>query len=291
MIVRYRTSLEDNSRWQNLRFRDGDIVISTPAKTGTTWVQMICALLIFQSADLPAPLAALSPWLDTRLRPPGAVCDHLEAQRHRRFIKTHTPLDGIPFDHRVTYVVVGRDPRDVAVSLYHHRNNLKPSIFGAPSARRQSIPPSFPQSLLSWLNNDDAPQHNLVTLKGMVWHLADAWSRRHQPNVALVHYHDLRRDLPGQMRWLAGLLGIDVAETMWPILVNAATFERMRQRSALLAPDADILDDAGRFFRSGPSGGWRTWLTEQDLDRYDRRLAELADPELIGWLHAEVAPS
>ena len=52
------------------------------------------------------------------------VFSDLAAQGHRRFLKTHTPLDGLPTDPSVTYVCVGRDPRDVAISMHHHRDNL-----------------------------------------------------------------------------------------------------------------------------------------------------------------------
>jgi hypothetical protein len=98
---RYQSPDEDSARWLGFPFRDSDIVISTRSKTGTTWVQMICGLLIFQKPELPAPLAQLSPWLDHLIMPRDQVYAELAAQRHRRFIKTHTPLDGIPFDPRV----------------------------------------------------------------------------------------------------------------------------------------------------------------------------------------------
>ena len=52
--IRYRSDDEDSARWEEFRFRDGDIVISTRSKSGTTWMQMICALLVFQTPDLPA---------------------------------------------------------------------------------------------------------------------------------------------------------------------------------------------------------------------------------------------
>ena len=61
---RYQSHDEDSARWLGFRFRPGDIVISTRRRTGTTWMQMICALLIFQRPELPAPLWHLSPWLD-----------------------------------------------------------------------------------------------------------------------------------------------------------------------------------------------------------------------------------
>jgi aryl sulfotransferase len=60
--VRYLSGDEDSARWAGFPFRAGDIVISTRSKTGTTWVQMICALLIFQTPQLPAPLGRISPW-------------------------------------------------------------------------------------------------------------------------------------------------------------------------------------------------------------------------------------
>ena len=121
---RYRSPEEDSARWLGFPFRDGDIVISTRSKTGMTWVQMICALLVFQTPELPAPLGQLSPWLDHLIAPRDQVYARLAAQRHRRFIKTHTPLDGIPLDPRATYLVTARHPLDMAVSLYHQGGNI-----------------------------------------------------------------------------------------------------------------------------------------------------------------------
>ena len=110
---RYVNDEEDSARWTGFPFRDGDIVISTRSKTGTTWVQMICALLVFQTPELPEPVARLSPWLDQVTRPREEVYARLEAQQHRRLIKTHTPLDGIALDPRARYIVTGRHPLDM----------------------------------------------------------------------------------------------------------------------------------------------------------------------------------
>src|ERR1700722_1052014 len=124
-LLRYRTTIFDSDRWRSFEFRPGDIVISTPSKCGTTWIQMICALLIFQSPPITTPLSVVSPWLDMLSRARRDVLADLEGQRHRRFIKTHTPLDGLPIDRSVTYICVGRDPRDVALSMDNHMANLR----------------------------------------------------------------------------------------------------------------------------------------------------------------------
>ena len=138
--LRYRSDDEDSARWRSFPFREGDIVISTRSKSGTTWVQMICALLVFQTPQLPAPLAELSPWLDHEITPLDEVVRRLEAQPHRRFVKTHTPLDGVVIDGRATYIVVARDPRDMYISLYHqggeHRPRRRTSVARSAGARR-----------------------------------------------------------------------------------------------------------------------------------------------------------
>lgn len=122
-----------------------------------------------------------------------------------------------------------------------------------------------------------------------MWHLSDAWSRRDEPNVVLVHYDDLVSDLAGQMRRLAWLLGISVVEDTWPSLVEAATFRRMRERADRLAPDpAGVVRNRVKFFRQGRSGAGRELLTDQELTSYRDRTAELAPPDLLAWLHRDV---
>ncbi len=311
--VRYRSAETDSSRWYGFAFRDGDIVISTRSRTGTTWMQMICALLVFQTPDLPAPLAELSPWLDWLITPREQVWARLEAQRHRRIIKTHTPLDGIPIDQRATYIVIGRHPLDIAVSLYHQAGNLDhgrirqlagqsepgqsepgqsesgQSESGQPGSATAQQPPQLPlrEWLLEWIESDDDAREQLDSLPGVMCHLADAWARRREPNVLLVHYNDLSADLEGEMRRLAGLLAITVPEQAWPVLVQAATFEHMRARAARLVPDpAGVIRDQQAFFRRGTPGSGGELLTSAELARYHERAALLASPALLGWLHS-----
>ncbi|MFI6541288.1 sulfotransferase domain-containing protein [Nonomuraea sp. NPDC050547] len=302
-LARYLTPMEDSSRWEGFEFRPGDIVINSPAKCGTTWTQMICALLIFQTPRLPAPLSSLSPWIDMLVRPKQDVWDRLAAQRHRRFIKTHIPLDGIPTDPQVTYITVGRDPRDVAISLRSHGKNLKRDVIRrlinqathpGPGGSEAPVDAYDERDLLDersytlrWVDNDDSPFANLDSLRALIWTQSRAWVRREEANVILLHYADLSADLAGQMRRLAERLGIDVPESRWPELVEAATFRQMRDRATELAPDEQLgyIRDRERFFRSGKSGEWEQFLTAGDRAHYDRRMAELAEPGLLEWLH------
>ena len=232
--------------------------------------------------------------------------DQLAAQRHRRFIKTHTPLDGLPSKPDVCYLVVARHPLDMAVSLYHQGDNIDRErlrrLTGAPepSAPEPSAPePSAPEPsspaparpplhawLMRWIDRDSDPRTELDSLPGVLWHLTDAWRRRREPHVRLVHYDDLLADLAGQMRGIAAWLGIDVPARRWPALVEAATFAAMRRRAPLLVPDtAGVLKDHLSFFRQGRSGSGRDPLTAEEIGRYHRRAAALAPPDLLAWLH------
>jgi hypothetical protein len=101
-LVRHSNFIQDSGRWDDFKFRPDDIVISTPPKCGTSWAQMITALLIFQKPEIPAPLSTLSPWLDIRIKPKRQVFADLDKQTHRRFIKTHTPRWGLPIADGVT---------------------------------------------------------------------------------------------------------------------------------------------------------------------------------------------
>ncbi len=251
---------------------------------------MICGLLIFQSARLPAPLGQLSPWFDSRISSREQVYALLEAQRHRRFIKTHTPLDGLPLDPRVTFIVTARNPIDAAVSLYHHIANIDRArlreLTSEPLPVERPVPKPLRDWLLSWIAHDADPREILDSLPGVMWHLSDAWARRGLPNVVLIRYRDLSSDLEGQMRRLAGLLGISVAEAAWPGLVHAASFGQMRARAGEFVPAGGILKDDTAFFRRGRPGAAGEILTGEELAEYDARVARLAPPDLVAWLHA-----
>jgi aryl sulfotransferase len=297
---RYRSIIADSGRWDGFAFRPGDVVISTPPKCGTTWTQMLCALLIFDGPAFPAPLGEVSPWLDMCNRPLAEVMAALNAQTHRRFIKTHTPLDGLPLHPDVTYLVVGRDPRDVAISYEHHAANLDFDRFlelraaAVGNADLAELPPRRVPSedpverFRAFIVEET--QISPPTLGSVLHHLDTGWQRRRDPNVALFHYADLTADLAGEMLRLARVLGIPCSAERARELVPEASLARMRERAVDDAPLASpgtrgSWKDPRAFFRSGGFGEWRARLSAADLTAYDARVAALAGPDLAAWAH------
>lgn len=287
------------ARWADFPFRPGDIVICATPKSGTTWMQMICALLIFQSPELPAPLPDISPWLEPWLDygfTRDETFSRLAAQEHRRFIKTHVSLNDIPADPQVTYIVVGRHPLDAAVSQHHQDKVLLPQNASLPSGDPGHAHETPRQWLLDRIAEmGSSPGRRPSYFDGMLKHPAAAWVRRNEPNVVLVHYEDLSADLSGEMRRLAAHLDITVPGTKWPSLVKAATFKQMRAtadrsqplRDEIYGVSRDHADhaDHAAFFRRGTSGEGRALLTNEELARYYARAARLAPPDLLAWLH------
>ena len=301
-MIRYRSSVWDSERWQSFSARTGDIIISSPPKSGTTWMQVICALLIFQRTTFERSLDLLSPWLEMQTREISDVVADLDAQQHRRFIKSHTPLDGLRYDDTVNYICVGRDPRDVAISWAHHSDNIDlEALFTARDRAvgnedlaemyRDWVPaPSDPIARFwHWVDDSTTTHLTHVNLASTMHHLATFWEVRDRPNVVLVHYSDLLGDLEGEMRRIAQRLDIDIDEDILPSLVTAARFDSMRERADELAPDATqgILQNNRAFFREGRNGQWKELLDDSDRHRYTERVQQLAPADLIEWAHRE----
>jgi aryl sulfotransferase len=292
----FKNFVWNSERWEGFAFRDDDIVISTPPKCGTTWMQMQVALLLFRTPDLPAPLAVLSPWLEMNLRPLDEVRRDLDAQAHRRFIKTHTPLHGVPWDERVTYVHVARDPRDAALSWDDHVANLDKERFF--EARMAAVGLDDLEEL--GIDGPPAPAGDTRAERFWQWVEGDGgdpmmglhvqlcrsfWERRHEPNVHLFHYRDLQTDLAGEMTRLAAALGVDPPTDD---LVDAARFERMKARADHLVPNSDtkLWHSNQGFFEKARAGEWRTVVGEAAMPRYEAALRTLTDDDdLIRWLH------
>jgi aryl sulfotransferase len=279
---RYRGFIADSARWERFAFRPDDVIISTPSKCGTTWMQKIVGMLLLDRTDLGAPISSLSPWLDMLIRTDEDVFGLLEAQRHRRFIKTHTPLDGLPRLPSVTYLTVIRHPLDVAMSDLDHADNervdrlveLRAAVVGdePPAEGPSDDSPEEPGEFLRWfIDNDKEP-----TGSGP---------------YGLADYADLWADRDGEMRRVAAALDVEVAEDRWPSFVEAAGIESMRARAGDTAPEvaSGIWRSPERFFRVGGTRDWASHLDERDIAHFDERLRDLAGDATDWVLKGRVA--
>ena len=276
----------DSTRWNGFKFRDDDVIVATYAKTGTTWTQQIVGQLIFRGAE--GALFDVSPWLDFRPFPLSQVMETLEAQRHRRFVKTHLPLDALVFSPRAKYLYISRDGRDTLWSLYNHHAgftdqayamiNNTPGRVGPPLERPTG---DIVQYFHEWLDGGGLP------LGPTFWeHVQGWWNARHLPNVLLVHFNHLKADLPGEMRRIARFLDIEIDEANWPAMVEHCTFDYMKKTASAHSPVLDMVFQGGgnTFFNKGTNGRWRDVLTAADLQKYDDAVRANLTPECARWV-------
>jgi aryl sulfotransferase len=276
----------DSTIWNDLEFRDDDIVISTYAKSGTTWMQQIVAQLLF-GPDPDLSVADMSPWLDLRVPPKEVKLPQVEAQAHRRFLKTHLPLDALVFSPEAKYVYIGRDGRDVVWSMYNHHANANqlwydalndtPGRVGPPIERP---PADIRDYWRDWMDRDGHPfwpfWENIRT-----W-----WSARHLDNVLLVHFADLKRDMEGEMRRIARFLDVPVDEAGWPRIVEYCSFDWMKQHATNSVPLGGAFWDAGAqvFINKGTNGRWADTLTAAEVAEYEQRALRELGPACAAWL-------
>jgi aryl sulfotransferase len=294
----YQFHSMDSTRWQNYQPRPDDIVVSTSLKSGTTWMLEIVRQLIFLGQEVPertrVPIGQVSAWPDAPWSPVEKMLEKLEAQQHRRFMKTHLPLDGLPFFPEVQYIVVGRDARDVAMSMWNHYagmtegafdfHNGVPGRIGEPLPRPPQDIHAFWQDWISrgwfeWTSEGYPFQPNLH-------HSQSWWDYRHLPNIHFVHYNDLKADLSVELRRIADFLTIPLADEELPALMQAASLDTMREREARLNQSwsSTFTEGAKTFFFKGTNGRWRDLLSAEEVQMYEEKAAQVLTPDCRAWL-------
>ncbi|KAH0364826.1 P-loop containing nucleoside triphosphate hydrolase protein, partial [Aureobasidium melanogenum] len=179
-------------------------------------MQQIVSQLIFDGSE-DAPVHEASPWLDLRPLPEKFVTALLEAQTHRRFIKTHSPLENLVYSPKAKYIFCARDGRDVIWSMHNHLVHATPAFYemmntpghlGHASERPQA---DVREYFLDFMAND-----NRATITYPFW------------NVIRGCLNDLKEDLSGEIQRIADFLDIKVTQEKLAEITGHCTFEYMK---------------------------------------------------------------
>ena len=284
----------DGSRWRAYKPRADDIIVSTSMKSGTTWMMTILANMLYENGKFPTPVDELAPWLDMRLPPLDVVVAALEAQTKRRFLKTHLALHGLPFYDECRYIVVGRDGRDVFMSLVNHHQSYTDEVITILAEYDEALGRSFPRDLgdihnmwrlwmtKSWFDNetDGYPYWSHLT------HCQSWWDFKHLTNILFVHFNDLLSDTAGEIRRVADYLSIALDDNRVDDIVERVSFKRMKRDFAQINAKSPQVFRGGAdsFMHKGTNGRWREVLSEAELKLYDQAVARVLTPDAARWL-------
>ncbi len=281
----YRTRLTDNRIWDMFALRQGDVIVATPPKCGTTWTQALVLSLLFEKPGMDKVMDDLSVWLDPAFRDQLPIARMFEAQSHRRCIKTHTPFDGIPFDPDCTYIAVFRHPIDAHFSMRRHVANLKEDLI-------QDRFPDEPTASFALFLSETVREEMAdgITLEAIVHHFKSFKSNIQHPNIHIFHYADMRRDLLSHTRKLASVLGLKIGDEMLAAIAESMQFENMQANARASAKEetqrSTTFKDPSAFFDSASSRKWEGKLSDEDLLAFHKRLAELLPEADARWLQS-----
>jgi aryl sulfotransferase len=294
----YRNHHIDSTRWDDFTPRGDDIVIATSYKAGTTWTQAIVGHLLFPDG-LPAAIWELSPWLDFRPPPRGEFQAILDAQTHRRFIKTHLPLHALRFFPQMKYIFVSRDGRDVFMSMWnHYRAYTDDAVarFNGPSGDEPRPGEEFPAApdgikafwrdwcTRGWFpfESDGWPfwSHLSVTQS---W-----WDYRDLPNILVLHYADMKADTAGAVARVARFLDLDRTPEQIAAVAGAVSFKTMKAQAGTYVPNGGRAWKGGAetFLNKGTNRRWEGLFSDEDLALYDQACAQVLSPDCRAWLDA-----
>lgn len=276
----------DSTIWNDFTFRDDDIIISTYAKSGTTWVQQIVSQLIFNGEE-GLPVAEMSPWMDLRVPPKDVKLPEVEQQSHRRFLKTHLPVDALVFSPEARYIYIGRDGRDVVWSMYNHHTNANQFWYEALNDTPGRVGPPIeppPDDIRTyfddWMSKDGHPFWPF-------WeNVRSWWEIRDLPNVLLIHFERLKTDMPGEIRRIADFIGTPIDESRWEAILEHCSFDYMKANATASVPLGGAFWDGGAetFVHKGVNGRWRDTLSAAESAAYEERALRELGPECADWL-------
>ncbi len=283
-----QTAIVDSTRWNDFAFRGDDVVIDTFGKSGTTWMQQIVGQLVLGAPDGLAA-AAESPWLDMRIFPLDQLTKQLDAQTHRRFVKTHLPIDALPFSRKAKYIYVARDARDIVWSAYNHQAGFTQEALAAFNEMPGRVGPRITHPTcdvrdyyLHFLEFDDFPGFEF----GGLWeHVRGWWNARRLPNVLLVHFNDLKANMAREIRRIARFLEIEVDRAKWSVILEHCSFDYMRDAASAIEMLDKFFERGGTtFIHKGTNGRWKDVLSAREIARCDEVAARYLTPACARWL-------
>lgn len=276
----------DSTIWNDHKFRDDDIIIATYAKSGTTWLQQIISQLIFNAEENLA-VADMSPWMDLRVPPKEIKLAEVETQTHRRFLKTHLPVDALVFSPKAKYIYIARDGRDVVWSLYNHHINANQLWYEALNDSPGRVGPAIeppPDSIrdyfLEWLEKDGFPFWSFWENTRSWWQIRDL------PNVMFIHFAQLKADMPSEIRRISEFLDISIDEKNWDAILEHCGFDYMKANATASVPLGGAFWDGGAdtFIHKGINDRWRDTLSAEDCAAYEEKAVAELGADCSRWL-------
>jgi hypothetical protein len=236
---------------RNLTVFPDDVFLVSYPRSGNTWTRFLIGNLIYQ--DKPVTFANIESRLPEIYFNPDRILRRLSRPR---ILKSHECFQ--PHYRRIIYIV--RDPRDVAVSFYHH--NIKAGNIAEDYSIADFVPRfiagefdakwgSWSDHVLSWmLLRQNSHAFIVLRYEGM----------KEQPETELARVAAFLRE--------CSFRAIDASREKLQRAIDLSSPDHMRELEKQQASQWVLTRETRSdkpFVRSAMSGGWKTQLPEQSV--------------------------
>jgi hypothetical protein len=197
-----------------------DVFVNTFSKSGTNWTLQMCHQISFLGEGEFDNIHDVVPWPDMYVQMKGKFIvplgDKLVTQAspsHLRVIKSHLAAQYIPYNEKARYITVLRDPKDVLVSSYHFQAGI--------------IGPLMP-SVDDWLDSFLGEHFPLGFSASWAQHTASYWALRERPNVLVLSFKEMKKDLAGTVKQVAAFMGVELADEQLEKVITLSSFDYMK---------------------------------------------------------------
>jgi hypothetical protein len=256
---------ENVDKMKTLQLYPDDIWVVTYPKSGTHWTLQIARLIRDRGIQDEQVLDAAVRWPEgenLRLSQGVQYKTEINDMPHPRLFQSHYPYHlfpcGPPHTTPCKYINVVRNPKDVAVSYYR-------------SVKRLGF------HHMEWDDFWKAYMREDVPFGSHYDHVLSWWPHRHDENVLLLQYEDMKRDLPQAVSQIAAFMGVDLSRDTVAKIADLTTFEKMKSDNTANKSWVKVynLDDGTPgFFNKGMVGNWKNFLSAEQSEEMDRKYAE-----------------
>lgn len=263
---RMRCSSDTFQALQDFASRRDDMMLAAYPKCGTNW----CLQILNDLAATVSGSEEMKPNFD--ILEFGAVDKYkkMETLPSPRVYATHLHHDNLPkavVQNGTKILVIFRNPKDTAVSLFHfHSKN--------PAVHTYNDWDDYFRDFISGNakphSNKDRSLETLTVVWGSYFDHAMIWNKHiEDENVMIITYEALKENLAGGVQKIAEFFCLPVTEGQIRLIAERATFDEMKARSQEThAGFGHIL------FRKGDVGDWKNYFSEAQNREMDAKFEE-----------------
>ncbi|KAM4904276.1 sulfotransferase 6B1-like [Sylvia borin] len=245
---------------ESFEARSDDVILAGYPKSGTNWLsQILSDLVALSQKKTPGSESSVNagaveelPYLEV-----GDVEKYKRMSKFPspRFMVTHLRPENLPksiFKNKVKILLLIRNPKDVATSLYHFYNDV-------------TTLPSYE----TW----DGFFTDFVAKKtawGSYFEYLSEWNKyADQENIMTITYEEVKENPALAVKTIATFFGIPLTEEELQLVVERCSFQSMKKNSKKTHGEfGNVL------FRKGCVGDWKNLFTEDQNEKMDKAFEE-----------------